>query len=166
MRDDFAVFILSHGRPNQIYTLKTLKKANYTGKIYIVIDDEDDMADQYYKNFGDKVVMFNKNEIAKKFDTADNFDDKRTVVYARNACFEIAEKLGLNYFLELDDDYDKLSYRKEIDGLLTQRVNVLQADRLFNLMIDFLEKTNALTVALAQGGTLWAVLVVLYSKNV
>lgn len=70
----------------------------------------------------------------------------------RNACFEIAEKLGLTYFLELDDDYNKFSYRKEIDGLLTQRVNVKQADKTFELMIDFLEKTQTLTVAFGQGG--------------
>lgn len=153
MRNDFAVFILSHGRPDNVITLNTLKKANYTGKWYIVIDNEDDKADKYYKKYGtDKVIMFDKLEISKKFDTADLSQERRTVVYARNACFEIAEKLGLTYFLELDDDYNKFSYRKEIDGLLTQRVNVKQADKMFELMIDFLEKTQALTVAFGQGG--------------
>lgn len=153
MRNDFAVFILSHGRPDNVITLNTLKKANYTGKWYIVIDNEDDKADKYYKKYGtDKVIMFDKLEISKKFDTADMSQERRTVVYARNACFEIAEKLGLTYFLELDDDYNKFSYRKEIDGLLTQRVNVKQADKMFELMIDFLEKTQALTVAFGQGG--------------
>ena len=153
MRNDFAVFILSHGRPDNVITLSTLKKANYTGKWYIIIDNEDDKADEYYKKYGtDKVIMFDKLEISKKFDTADMSQERRTVVYARNACFEIAEKLGLTYFLELDDDYNKFSYRKEIDGLLTQRVNVKQADKMFELMIEFLEKTNALTVAFGQGG--------------
>lgn len=153
MRNDFAVFILSHGRPDNVITLNTLKKANYTGKWYIVIDNEDDKADKYYKKYGtDKVIMFDKLEISKKFDTADMSQERRTVVYARNACFEIAEKLGLTYFLELDDDYNGFSYRKEIDGLLTQRVNVKQADKMFELMIDFLEKTQALTVAFGQGG--------------
>ena len=153
MRNDFAVFILSHGRPDNVITLNTLKKANYTGKWYIVIDNEDDKADKYYKKYGtDKVIMFDKLEISKKFDTADMSQERRTVVYARNACFEIAEKLGLTYFLELDDDYNKFSYRKETDGLLTQRVNVKQADKMFELMIDFLEKTQALTVAFGQGG--------------
>lgn len=153
MRNDFAVFILSHGRPDNVITLNTLKKANYTGKWYIVIDNEDDKADKYYKKYGtDKVIMFDKLEISKKFDTADMSQERRTVVYARNACFEIAEKLGLTYFLELDDDYNNFSYRKEIDGLLTQRVNVKQADKMFELMIDFLEKTQALTVAFGQGG--------------
>lgn len=153
MREDFAVFILSHGRPNNIITLNTLRKANYTGKWYVVIDNEDNKADEYYKKYGDKVVMFDKLEISKKFDTADTSQERRTVVYARNACFEIAKEMGLTYFLELDDDYDDLAYRKEdkSKGVLTQKP-VKQADRMFELMIDFLEKSNALTVAFGQGG--------------
>ncbi len=39
--DDFAVFILTHGRPDTIRTLDTLKRGNYTGKWYLVIDNED-----------------------------------------------------------------------------------------------------------------------------
>lgn len=52
MNEKFAVFILSYGRPNNIITLNTLKKCGYTGEWYIVIDNEDDTADEYYKNFG------------------------------------------------------------------------------------------------------------------
>ena len=29
MRDDFAVFILSHGRANKVYTVKLLERINY-----------------------------------------------------------------------------------------------------------------------------------------
>ena len=153
MRNDFAVFILSHGRPDNVITLDTLKKANYTGKWYIIIDNEDKTADRYYKKYGDNVIMFDKLETSKSFDTADLSQERRTVVYARNACFEIADKLGLNYFLELDDDYDDLAYRKEDKSkcVLTQKP-VKQADRMFELMIDFLEKSNSLTVAFGQGG--------------
>ena len=48
---NFAVFILTHGRPNNVKTYKTLKRFGYTGKIYIIIDNEDTSADDYYKNF-------------------------------------------------------------------------------------------------------------------
>ena len=41
MRDDFAAFILSHGRANNIKTVKALKEGNYTGKWYFLLDDED-----------------------------------------------------------------------------------------------------------------------------
>jgi len=38
---DFAVFILSHGRPNDVITYKTIIKQGYTGKIFIILDNED-----------------------------------------------------------------------------------------------------------------------------
>ena len=97
--NNFAVFILTHGRPDNVVTLKTLKKCNYTGKYYIIIDNEDKTKDDYINKFGDKVIIFNKIEISQKFDEADNFNDRRSIVYARNASFEIAEKLNIKYFM-------------------------------------------------------------------
>lgn len=47
MNENFAVFILSHGRADNIKTIKTLKKQGYTGKIYIIIDDEDEQESLY-----------------------------------------------------------------------------------------------------------------------
>ena len=154
MKKKFAVFILSHGRADNIITLETLKKGNYTGDWYILIDNEDKTADQYYKLYGkDKVIMFDKLAVSKTFDTADTFQDRRTIVYARNVCFDIAEKLGIDYFLELDDDYTTFLYRYIKDNRLLS-TPVRQLDRLFELMIDFLESSGATTVALAQGGDL------------
>ena len=51
MRDDFAVLILTHGRADNVVTMKTLQRQGYSGKWYMVIDDEDDMADDYRRNF-------------------------------------------------------------------------------------------------------------------
>ena len=74
IRDNFAIFILSNGRPDNIYTLNTLKKVGYTGKYYFILDNEDKTIDGYKKNFGeDHVVVFDKEEAAKKFDIYDNF---------------------------------------------------------------------------------------------
>ena len=35
MDNNFAVFILTHGRPDNVKTLQTLKKCGYTGAIYL-----------------------------------------------------------------------------------------------------------------------------------
>lgn len=148
----FCVFILTHGRPNNVKTLKSLKDGNYTGDYFLICDNEDKTINQYYENFGkDKVIVFDKLEMSKKFDTFDNFSDRRTIVYARNYCFEIAEKLGYKYFLELDDDYTSFEYRRPINGTLAH-IKCKQLDKLFDLMIDFLEQTKAITVCLSQGG--------------
>lgn len=154
MNDNFAVFILSHGRPNNVITLNTLKKCGYTGKWYIVIDNEDSTADEYYKNFGEeRVIMFDKLQIAQTFDTADTFNDRKTIVYARNACFDIANKLGIKYFLELDDDYTGFMHRY-IEGQQLRSKITTRLDDIFTMMIDFLNSTGALTVAFVQGGDL------------
>ena len=89
--DNFAVFILSHGRADRVDTYKTLQRAGYTGRLYIVIDNEDKQAARYYENFGDKVIMFDKAAEAEKTDCGDNFPERNTVLFARNAVFDIAE---------------------------------------------------------------------------
>ena len=149
--DDFAVFILTHGRPDRIHTLKTLEKQGYTGDWYLVIDNEDKMADEYYKNYGDKVIMFDKKVISLTFDTADLSDDRRAIVYARNACFQIAKELGIKYFVEFDDDYTSFNLRYPKDGKLVARM-LDNLDDIFEMMLDFLEDTQALTVCFSQGG--------------
>ena len=63
MRSDFCVFILTHGRPDKVYTVESLRKSGYTGKIYIVIDDEDKTAEEYIRIFGDNVLVFSKDEV-------------------------------------------------------------------------------------------------------
>lgn len=131
-----------------------MKDCGYKGKWYIVIDNEDKTADRYYELYGDRVIMFDKKAVSKTFDTADTFEDRRAIVYARNVCFDLAEKLGLEYFLQLDDDYTSLLYRvKTNDGSL-RGFTVKQSERLFNAMIQFLDITGARTVAFAQGGDL------------
>lgn len=152
MKSNFAVFILTHGRPDNVITYDTLKSMGYKGKVYLVIDNEDKKAEEYYEKFGkDNVIMFDKLKISKEFDTVDNCEERRTVVYARNACFNIAEELGIEYFLELDDDYDQFRGRIQEKDKLTS-FKIKDINKLFEQMITFLEKSGALTVAFAQGG--------------
>lgn len=152
MRDDFAVLILTHGRANKMYTLKTLNAGNYTGRWYMVIDNEDDQKAEYIRKFGaDHVVKFDKQAVYDRIDTMDTFGEHRAIIYARNEAFNIAKNLGLKYFLEFDDDYTGLDFRYIENGKLKAK-KCVDLDRLFTDMIDFLETSNALTVALAQAG--------------
>ena len=43
----FVAFILTHGRPDRVLTYEKLRKHGYTGKIYIVCDDEDKTLPEY-----------------------------------------------------------------------------------------------------------------------
>lgn len=147
----FAVFILSHGRADRVKTVDALRKGGYTGEIYIIIDDEDKQREEYERRYGDKVIVFSKKEMDGTFDIGDNLQDRRVVVYARNKCHDIAKDLGLDYFLELDDDYSSIDIRYK-QGRSLKAVRCKQLDRLFKAMVDFLEVSGAITVAFAQGG--------------
>lgn len=148
----FAAFILSHGRANNVLTYGKLRQHGYTGKIYIIIDDEDNQADEYYNRYKDEVIMFCKKDIAERYDTGDNQKERRVVFFARNACFEIAKELGLEYFVEFDDDYKDFSLRIEKDNELKD-INCLKSlDAVFDAMLDFLNESKAKTVAFSQPG--------------
>ena len=131
-KNKFAVFILSHGRAENVITVQTLRNCGYTGDIYIIIDDEDKQGDLYKKIYGDKVIVFSKKEMDGTFDIGDNFNDRRVVVYARNKCHDIAKSLGLDYFLELDDDYNSFCYRYEENDML-RKIEIKNLDKLKNV---------------------------------
>lgn len=149
----FAAFILCHGRPDNTPTFNTLRNYGYTGDIYIICDDEDTTVDGYCKNFGaERVKLFSKTEVLKTFDTMDSTADRRCAVYARNACFNIAEELGLDYFCELDDDYVTIPYRWNEDGVL-YRSDSANLDEVFEAYMDFMETNeNIYSVAFGQPG--------------
>ena len=152
MRDDFAVFILSHGRADNVKTIETLLEEGYTGKWYIIIDNEDDQADQYYKNFGeDHVVMFDKYKKSLEIDTCDIPRKRNAVLYAREYCFELAHKLGIRFFLELDDDYSFFVYRYEA-GKKLKTLYVTKMDDVIDAYLKYFESTPITCLAFAQAG--------------
>lgn len=149
---DFVAFILTHGRPDRVHTFRSLRKAGYTGRIVIVLDNEDKTRAEYEKEFiGTEIVVFDKAAISKTFDEGDNFQDRRAIIYARNACFQIAEKLGVRYFIQFDDDYTVFDYRFDASGGYAEKP-IKSIDRVLDSMLDFFKKSKCSTVAMAQSG--------------
>lgn len=153
MRDDFAILILSHGRADNVCTVDAVHKAGYTGRWYIIIDDEDDQEELYYKNFGkEHIVKFNKLEAMKyTVDAMDNFEIHQVPVYARNVLFNIAKDLGLTYFLEMEDDFPDFRFRY-VENDIFRSIALHSMDKIVDLYIDFLVETNALIIAFSEGG--------------
>ena len=153
-KNNYAVFILTHGRPDKIYTLKALKNAGYEGRIYFVVDTDDETIDEYKRLYGEKnVKVFDKKEVLKTFDIMDSQNNFKCIVFARNYCFELAEELGLDYFIELDDDYTQFNYRFDDEyRYITATKPIKHISKIFDYMIEYLENTNIDTVAFAQGG--------------
>lgn len=149
-----TVFILTHGRPDNVKTLATLKKSGYTGKIYFIVDNEDKSIDKYQKKFGsENIKIFDKKFYADKIDEADNFDNRKVITHARNACFDIAKDLGIKYFIQLDDDYTAFHFRWiSKDGKKLEFKNVDNLNFVLNQYLNFYLSTNFKTIAFAQGG--------------
>ncbi len=157
MRDDFCAFILSYKRADRVKTYDALRRSGYTGKIYIVVGDDDPTIDEYRRRYGDQVLVFPKEEMAQRYDQGDNFYGRQSVVYARNACWELAKKVGAQYFIELDDDYGDFLYRlagKRAGEIFSQYHGwiIKSIDRVFDAMVRYLDDTNSATIAMSQGG--------------
>lgn len=150
----FAVFILTHGRAEAVYTHGTLRKQGYTGKIYLICDDEDKQIKLYIKLYGkDSVIVFNKQEAIDATDSGDNFKKRNSVVYARNISFKIAADLGLTYFWQLDDDYTRFDYcTNEEMSYITKDNKIGNLDDVLNAMVEFMNSTPFHSIAFSQGG--------------
>lgn len=151
--DDFGVFILSHGRADNVQTVPTLRRGNYTGKICIVIDNEDESGDEYRKNYGsmENVCVYEFDRSVCDNINGDNRPDRKTVTFARNETFRIAKEFGWTHFLMLEDDYGGIYYRYP-DGPHLKALLVPNLDELFQVMTKFLIESNATTICFAQAG--------------
>lgn len=151
MKHNFAVFILTHNRVDRQMTTKALEKGNYSGPIYYIIDNEDPSEAAMREIYGDSVIVFDKALAHTITDTMDNEPHQRGVVFARNIVWSIAEKLGVDYFIVLDDDYTL--FRHLCDNYMVATYKPINdLDRIFDAMTDFLITSGSLTVCMGQGG--------------
>ena len=137
--NECAIFILSNGRPDKVKTYDYLK-SSFSGDVYILCDDQDETLPDYKDKFGSKVIVFNKDEWVKKSDPMDNFNSKKSVLYARNAVFEIAAAMGYRCFAMADDDIKDLQFRYEQDGKLLAKP-VSNLDKVIDYIVQLMNTT-------------------------
>lgn len=150
--EDFAAFILTHGRPHAQQTLATLKTRGYTGRCYLVVDDEDETLAEYQKLYGDQVLVFSKRETIEAFDIGDNFGGGGSCI-PRNAIWDLAENLGHRHFVMLDDDYTSFRFRWN-EHLSHEWIEMTDLDSVLAAMLDWFRTLpeQVVTVAMSQGG--------------
>lgn len=151
--NDFCIFILTNRRPDKIYTYDLLIKIGFTGKIYLIIDNEDPKKQEYFNKFKDNVIMFDKKEAEKITDDANHKNnDRGAVVYARNYTFLIAEKIGIEYFLVLDDDYNNFRMMIDKNCNFKHKSIVKNFDFIIEKLLEFYKNTNITSLCISQGG--------------
>ncbi len=152
--NNFAVFIPTYKRSANVKTLDILRNYGYTGAIYLVVGDDDPELEDY-KSIDDiaGVKVFSKSEIASKVDTYDLYSssEKPSVIYARVAIVDMVSELGLDYFCVLDDDYNAFRFMFN-SSMSFQHTHIMDLDRAFTSLLEFMSTANADCVAMAQGG--------------
>lgn len=138
---DYGIFIISHGRPNVQKTYDYLIENGCTYPIHIVCDNLDITLADYKQNYGEKILVFDKEKEYLKTDTITNIKEMRTPVYARNKCREFAKELGYKYYSIFDDDIETFHIRYEKDGQLKSLL-VEDLDFIFTKTIEFLKNNN------------------------
>jgi hypothetical protein len=152
MYKDFAAFVLSNRRPDRVYTVTSLRKAGYTGPIFIVLDNEDPTIEEYRARYGEQVLVFDKEAVGKTFDLADTFYAKKgVVVFARNAVAALAKQHDVSRWIQLDDDYTDFVYKFDGEGHYRER-KIRSLDRVFAALMQFQQTTPAVTICMAQNG--------------
>lgn len=150
-KNNFVAFILTHGRADNVATIRSLRSSGYSGKIILVLDDEDEQRDAYFENYGkENCYVFCKQTYVE---TTDNIvrGNRGVIVYARNACFDIAESLGYKYFIELDDDYTNFGYRFDSKARCNQST-IRNLDFVMRRMLEYFISCPFASIAMAQGG--------------
>jgi len=151
MIEKIAVFIMVHGRPDKMWTAKSLRQSGYTGKIFYVADDLDETMPLYKEKYGENLIVFDKKEAAKEVDAGDNSGDLRSTLFASSHIFKIAKDMNIKYFFIMCDDYTLFAYKFD-ENLKFKETKIKNFDRVFQIMIDFLVSSNAACVAMAQNG--------------
>jgi len=153
--ENFATFILTHGRAKNVVTYRSLMRSGYTGKLFILLDDEDDQRAAYEQEYGDAVVVFNKQEYVGRCDSGNNLGKRAGILFARHAAYDVARKLGLRYFWQLDDDYTTFNWSSDNRGRFLNAnasSRILNIDNVLAACLEFLETSGAKTLAFSQGG--------------
>jgi len=121
--ENFATFILTHGRADNVKTYDALREHGYTGKIYLLIDNEDSQQQDYIDKYRDEVIVFDKLKQAQETDTCDNYKKRNSIVFARNYNFKIAREMGIKYFWQLDDDYTSFRWTFDNENNYVVQIN-------------------------------------------
>lgn len=151
MRNDFAIFIMVYGRPDKDWTYRTLRKSGYTGDIFCVADNTDEALPEYKAKYKERLLVFDKLEAYKKFDSGDNSGDLRSSMYSANTIFDLAKQQRKKYFMIMCDDYTQFQYsfNSKFQFISSQ---IHRLDDVINGLLEFYINTPTTTIAFAQGG--------------
>lgn len=117
------------------------------------MDDEDKCIKQYQDKFGaEHILLYNKDEQEAKTDMMDAGGKRGITVFVRNACFDLAKKIGVQYFMELDEDYNPFVYRIAENGACRTFPNYDLKGVLEAMLKFYIDNKNIVSLCMGQSG--------------
>lgn len=149
------VFIPSYHRPDNLKTVKYLEKIGYDmERVYVFIDDEADDREEYKAataRYGCHLVVFDMTEARKRFDYVHRASvSRRSAGQARNMFQDYAKKVGIRYYVVMDDDTRDFQFR--VKGIWTNNASGEVVKHTFDMVRDFMEKHRIGLFGVTQTG--------------
>lgn len=142
---NYAIFICTHGRPDKQYTLETLRRCGYTGKIILIVDDEDDtVSELMLKTYGtaDDVVKFRKQHYIDSVDIGRSDAKRKAILYAKCACEDVAKERNLDAFVIADDDITDFRFRYDDNGKFATQYISQNMDIIIQSYFEYILSAN------------------------
>lgn len=152
------IIIPSYRRPYDLKTVKYLVKLNWEpDKIHILIDSEaDDIAD-YEKStaeLGCHLHIYDIEEARNKHDFVHRQNaSRRNAGLAHNATHDIALKLGLDFYVYIDDDTSH--YQSRPFGVYTHMATLEELVNVFDSIKEFMQRQRIGLFGLSQTGDMF-----------
>lgn len=143
MRSDFAYFIASYNKPENLLTYKCLQNLNIKYPIYIVVGNDDPQLDRY-KELYNNLIIYNKNDI--EIDKIGRYRiSSKICTYSRVAIEEYAKVHGIRYICYMFDDIKSMALRYEKDGKIAG-ISTFYLDDLMDMYIEFLNSSDKIYI--------------------
>lgn len=145
MNNSFAYFIASYGKPDNVMTLKALKKNNAHYPIYIVVGIDDPKLDEYKSTYGDKLLIFDKHDYIDAIDDVGVYAKSHKIcTYSRLAVHDFAINLGIRYVGYLFDDIQYFQLRYVNAEHKIKSVRKFNFDSMIDIYIKLLNSSKDL----------------------
>ena len=143
-----VTIILSHERFDTMKTLKTLESKKFEGDYKILIDTEDKQKESYVAKYGDKVIIFDKKEMAEITDLMNNFQNWNVATLARNYALKWAKENGYEYVFMIDDDIRDFNFSyDDVNSKGIKRQSILDINNVVASLLEFLQCSDKIMAA-------------------
>ena len=143
MKNNFAYFIASYGKPEYIPTYEALKDRGAEYPIYIVVGYDDPKLTMYINKYEDNLYIFDKTNYLDKVDAIGVYNKTHKIcTYSRLAVNDYADELGYKYVGYLFDDIKSFDMRYvNKEGKISATKN-FKIDRFMDMYIDLLNSSD------------------------